>query len=256
LKSIILAAGPSSRLRPLTNDSPKTLLEIEGKSLLQRLFDVQRSCGINDIAVVRGYLKEHIDFPNITYFDNNDYMDNNILVSLFYAEEFMDGPDGFIFSYCDILYSKEVVQKLLDSPHDISLIIDTAWAKRYEGRTAHPTDEAELACVEKGKVTQLSKFFNPDAAYGEFIGLAKFSQKGAELLRRNYHRARQNKWTKFNGRFHDATNMEYAYLTDMIQELIERGYPVHSVDIQNNWVEIDTMQDFEYAKNMIIKGIL
>lgn len=256
MKSIILAAGPSSRLQPLTNKAPKTLLEIEGKSILQRILDVQRSCGINDIGVVRGYLKEYIDYPDITYFDNNEYMDNNILVSLFYAEDFMEDPEGFIFSYCDILYTKDVVKKLLDSPHDICLIIDTDWAKRYKGRTDHPTDEAELACVENGIVTRLSKFFNPDAAYGEFIGLAKFSQRGAEILRRNYHRARKNKWTKFNGRFHDATKMKYAYLTDMIQELIARGYPVHSVDIQNNWVEIDTMQDYDYAKEMIQKGIL
>lgn len=254
MKAIILAAGPSSRLRPLTENTPKTLLEIEGKSILQRTLDVFRSCDITDIAIVRGYEKEKFTFPNITYFDNDNYRENNILSSLFYAEEAMG--DGFIFSYCDILYSKEIVQKLLDSPHDINLIIDTAWAKRYEGRTDHPTDEAELACVENGLVTHLSKFFNPDVAYGEFIGLAKFSKKGAEILRRNYRRVRENKWCKYEGRFHDATGLDYAYLTDMILELILRGYPVHSVDIQNGWVEMDTMQDFEYAKELIKQGIL
>ncbi|MFX0049659.1 MAG: NTP transferase domain-containing protein [Candidatus Hermodarchaeota archaeon] len=254
MKSIIIAAGPSLRLRPLTENTPKTLLKIEGKSILERILDTQRRCGIHEIAIVRGYQKEKISVPNVTYFDNDNYMNNNILNSLFYAEDFME--EGFIFSYCDILYADNVVQKLLDSPHDISLIIDTEWAKRYKGRTDHPTDEAELACVENGLVIRLSKFFNPDVAYGEFIGLAKFSQKGAEILRRNYHRAKENKWTKFNGRFHDATIMDYAYLTDMIQELIMRGYPVHSVDIKNNWVEIDTMQDYEYAKAMIKQGIL
>lgn len=254
LQAIILAAGPSSRLRPLTKNTPKTLLEIEGKSILQRILKCLRNRGINEVAIVRGYQKEQFTFPNITYFDNDNYDNNNILRSLFYAEEVM--TEGFIVSYCDILYSEEVVQKLINSPHDISLIIDTAWAKRYEGRTEHPTDEAELACVEDGLVTRLSKFFNPDSAYGEFIGLAKFSKKGAEILRRNYHRVRQNKWCKFEGRFHDATRVDYAYLTDMIQELIFRGYPVHSVDIQNKWVEIDTMQDYEYAKQMIKQGIL
>lgn len=254
MQAIILAAGPSSRLRPLTENFPKTLLEIEGKSILQRTLECLRNCGINEIAIVRGYQKGHFTIPNITYFDNDNYEENNILESMFCAEEVME--EGFIFTYCDILYSKEVVQKLLDAPHDINLIIDTAWAKRYEGRTDHPTDEAELALVENGLVTRLSKFFNPDVAYGEFIGLAKFSKKGAEILRRNYHRVRQNKWCKFEGRFHDATQVDYAYLTDMIQELIFRGYPVHSVAIQNNWVEIDTMQDYEYAKQMIKQGIL
>ena len=254
LQAIIIAAGPSSRLRPFTEDTPKTLLKIKEKTILQRILECFRDCDINDIAIVRGYKKEQITLPNITYFDNDNYENNNILESMFYAEEAMD--EGFIFTYCDILYSKEVVQKLLDAPHDINLIIDTAWAKRYEGRTDHPTDEAELALVENGLVSRLSKFYNPDDAYGEFIGLAKFSKKGAEILRRNYYRAKENKTCKFEGRFHDATSFELAYLTDMVQELIFRGFPVHSVDIEGEWVEIDTAQDYEYAKNMVKKGIL
>ena len=149
-----------------------------------------------------------------------------------------------------------MVQKLLDSPHDISLVIDTAWRERYEERTDHPTDEAEIAVGENGLVKHLSKFYNRELAYEESIGLKKFSAKGAEVLKRNYHRLKNNKWTRYTGRFHDATKLEYAYLTDMILELLMRGYPIHSVDIQNNWVEMDTMQDFEYAKKMISKGLL
>ncbi len=254
MKSIILAAGPSSRLRPLTLETPKTLLEIEGKTILERIMDAQRACGIEEFAIVRGYKKEQFNDPNVTYFDNDRCWETNILYSLMLAEEFMD--DGFIVSYCDILYTSDVVQKLLDSPHDISIIVDTAWQERYEGRTDHPTDEAELAVVENGVVKHLSKFFNPEMAYGESIGLKKFTKKGAEILRRNYHRMMENKWTKYTGRFHDATEVEFAYLTDMILELILRGYPVHSVDIQNQWVEMDTVQDFEYAKEMIKKGLL
>jgi phosphoenolpyruvate phosphomutase len=254
MKAIIVAAGPSSRLRPLTDDLPKCLLEINGKSIINRTIDVLNKCGISEIIVVRGYQKQKINLPNITYYDNDNYMNNNILASLFYAEESME--DGFIFSYSDILYNKSVVQKLIDSPHDMNLVIDTVWAERYKGRTKHPTDEAELVRVIDGKITHLSKFFNPNAAYGEFIGLAKFSKKGAEILRRNYHRAKENKWCKYEGRFHDASSIEKAYLTDMIQELILRGYPVHSVDIANNWVEIDTDQDYEYAQNLIREGIL
>ncbi|NVM52122.1 MAG: phosphocholine cytidylyltransferase family protein [Candidatus Helarchaeota archaeon] len=254
MKAIILAAGPSSRLLPITENTPKTLLEIEGKTILERTLETLHSCGIDEIVIVRGYQKEKINLPNIAYYHNPEYLENNILASLFYAEESMKG--GFIFSYSDILYGKEIVQKLLDSPYDISLVIDTAWAKRYEGRTKHPTDEAELACVTNGNVTCLSKFYNPEAAYGEFIGLAKFSEKGAEILRRNYHRAKENNWCKYETRFHDAISIEKAYLTDMIAELILRGYAVHAVDIQQGWVEIDTDEDLEYASQLIKQGIL
>ncbi|MHA1166430.1 MAG: phosphocholine cytidylyltransferase family protein [Candidatus Hodarchaeales archaeon] len=246
MKAIIVAGGCSNRLSPLTTDLPKALLRINGKAMIMWIVDAFRSCGIEDINVVRGYRKELLDFPGITYYDNNDYMSNNILSGLFVAEEAMD--EGFVFSYSDIIFKTSVVKKLMDSPHDISLIVDTGWAKRYEGRTDHPTDEAELVCVTGGVITRLSKFFNPEAAYGEFIGLAKFTPKAAEILRRNYHRARNNKYCRFEGRFHDATTMDSAYLTDMIQELIERGYPVHSIDIDGGWCEIDTFQDYKYIK--------
>jgi len=252
MKAIIIAAGPSTRLRPFTEYKPKCLLEIEGRTLLDRTLEVFYSCGINDIVIIRGYQKETINLPNIKYYDNDDYYNNNILESLFYAEPEMN--DEFIFTYSDILYNKAVVQKLLDSPYDINLVIDTAWRERYENRTKHPTDEAELVIVIDGKVTHLSKFFNPDIAYGEFIGLGKFTKKGAEIFTRNYNRAKYNKTCKFAGRFHDATTFEKAYLTDMFEELIFRGYSIYSVDIQGNWVELDTDEDYEYAKELIKEG--
>ncbi|MFX1363507.1 MAG: NTP transferase domain-containing protein [Promethearchaeota archaeon] len=252
MKVIIIAAGPSTRLRPLTEYKPKCLLEIEEKSILERIIEIFKYFGLDNFVIIRGYQKEKIDLPNISYYDNDDYYNNNILESLFYAEEAM--KDGFIFTYSDILYSKNVVKKLLDSPHDFSFIVDTDWRKRYEGRTKHPTDEAELVIVEDGKIKHLSKFYNPDIAYGEFIGLGKFTKKAAEILSRNYNRAKYNKTCKFEGRFHDATTMQKAYLTDMLEELIFRGYSMHSVDIQGEWVEMDTEEDYEYAKELIKNG--
>lgn len=254
MKAIIIAAGPSTRLRPFTEYKPKCLLEIEGKSILDRTLDALKSCGINDIVIVRGYQKETLDLPNIRYYDNDDYYNNNILESLFYAESEMD--DEFIFTYSDILYSKEVVQKLLQSPYDFNLIVDTDWRERYLNRTKHPTDEAELVIVDNGKILHLSKFFNPDAAYGEFIGLGKISKKGAEIFTRNYNRAKYNKTCRFAGRFHDATTFDKAYLTDMFEELIDRGYPIYSVDIQGGWVELDTGEDYDYAKQLIKEGMI
>ncbi len=254
MKAIIIAAGPSSRLIPITKEKPKTMLEIKGKTILQRILEALRNNGIKDIVIVRGYKSEQINLPDIKYYENSNFLNNNILASLFYAEEEME--DGFIFSYSDIIYNKEVVEKLLDSPHDISIVIDTNWIDRYEGRMSHPTDEAELAITVDGKVNLISKFMNPNAANGEFIGLGKFSKKGAEILVRNYHRAKENKNCRYEGRFHDAISIENAYLTDMLQELIMRGYPVHSVDIQKRWVEIDTEQDLEYATQMIKRGEL
>jgi choline kinase len=250
MKAIIVAAGPGIRLLPFTENKPKCMLEVGGKTILQRNLEVLKENGITDIVIVKGHKSDAINYPNIKYYYNPNYLENNILTSLFYAEKEM--RDGFIFSYSDILYSASVLRKLLQSKEDMSLVIDMDWAQRYKGRTLHPIDEAELVVVEDGKVVKISKFMNPAIAYGEFIGLAKFTRKGVETLIRNYKRIRANKWCGFKAhhRFQDAVSIDKAYLTDMLQELINRGYPIHSVDINGGWLEIDTSQDLQIARRI------
>lgn len=250
MKAIIVAAGPGIRLLPFTENKPKCMLEVGGKTILQRNLEVLKENGITDIVIVKGHKSDAINYPNMKYYYNPNYLENNILTSLFYAEKEM--RDGFIFSYSDILYSASVLRKLLQSKEDMSLVIDMDWAQRYKGRTLHPIDEAELVVVEDGKVVKISKFMNPAIAYGEFIGLAKFTRKGVETLIRNYKRIRANKWCGFKAhhRFQDAVSIDKAYLTDMLQELINRGYPIHSVDINGGWLEIDTSQDLQIARRI------
>src|SRR3989344_5285896 len=87
MKAIIIAAGMSNRLRPITDNLPKCMLKIKGKSLLQSAIDIFRANGITDISVIRGYKKEKIDFPNLSYFENPDFESNNILHSLMHAKQ-------------------------------------------------------------------------------------------------------------------------------------------------------------------------
>ncbi len=250
MKAIIIAAGPGNRLRPLTDEKPKCLLEVGGKTILQRTLEALRRNGIVEVVIVKGYKAEAINYPDIRYYYNPNYMENNILNSLFYAENEM--KDGFLFSYSDILYDEAIVEKLLQSKEDISIVVDVDWKKRYEKRTLHPTDEAEFVVVEDGRITKISKFLNPDSAYGEFIGLAKFSKKGADILIRNYERVLHSPWCGFKTqqRFHDAVSLDKAYLTDMLQELIDRNYPIYYVDIKGGWIEIDTPQDLKNARGI------
>ena len=244
MKTIIIAAGSGNRLMPITNSKPKCLLEVGGKTIMQRQLEVLRQCGINDIVIVRGYKKEMIAYPNIRYYENTDYSNNNILRSLFYAESEMD--DEFIFSYSDIIYGGDVVEKLRQEKADISLVIDTDWLSHYQGRRLHPVGEAELVMVENDRVIRIGKnVVKPEEAYGEFIGLAKFSKRGAQILKSNYGRV-ANQYR--NRPFQQAASLEKAYLTDMIQELIDVGYVIHNVDIQGGWIEIDTSEDLEKAR--------
>jgi choline kinase len=250
MNAIIVAAGPGTRLLPFTENKPKCMLEIGEKTILQRTLEALRGNGVTDIVIVKGHKSDAINYPDIKYYYNPNYVENNILTSLFYAEKEMQ--EGFIFSYSDILYHASVPRKLLHSKEDISLIVDTDWVQRYKGRTLHPTDEAELVVVEDNRIVKISKFMNPDIAHGEFIGLAKFTRKGAEILIRNYKRIRASKWCGFktHHRFQDAVSIDKAYLTDMLQELIDRGYPIYNVDINGGWLEIDTSQDLQIAKRV------
>ena len=153
MKAIIVAAGPGSRLMPITSEKPKCLLELGSQTILERALSTLRESGIENIAVVRGYHSNLINYSNITYYQNPDFMNTNILRSLFYAEDEMN--DDFIFSYSDILYSKEIVEELVHSKADIALIVDTGWTKHYEGRNQHPIIEAELVKVENGRVVKI-----------------------------------------------------------------------------------------------------
>lgn len=244
MKAIIVAAGPSSRLLPITDNKPKCLLDIGDMTIMQRVLQVLRDCGISDITVVRGYMGRLINYPDIKYYENTDYMNNNILKSLFYAEAEMNG--AFIFSYSDILYDRNVVQNLIDSLADVSIVVDTDWLSHYEGRDQHPISEAELVKVENGRVVKIGKdVVSTEEAHGEFIGLAKFTKSGAEVMKAAYHRVTEELPIT---PFHHATSLEKAYMTDMIQELVDNGLVVKSVDIRGGWQEVDTPQDLDRAR--------
>jgi Predicted sugar nucleotidyltransferases len=138
---IIIAAGMGNRLQPLTEDKPKCMLEFGGKTLLQRQLDAYAACGLSQIALVRGYQKEKIRYGNITYYDNPNFENNNILNSLFYAEPEIKGH--VIVAYSDILFESQIVERLLQSEADISLVVDIDWRGYYVDRKDHPIEEAK-----------------------------------------------------------------------------------------------------------------
>jgi len=242
--AIIIAAGLGSRLRPHTDSVPKCMLDFGGKTLLERQMEAYQSCGISDISVVRGYLKEKISYPGITYFDNQDYKANNILNSLFCAETKIIGPT--ICGYSDILFDKEIVMSLLTSPHDFSIVVDTDWRSYYEGRTKHPPEEAEKVIFDSdGVVRKIGKGIDGGPNLdGEFIGMLKLNAEGAQAFKHCFHEARKTFWNK---PFQKAAVFEKAYITDMIQEMVDNGAKIHCTLIQKGWKEIDTVEDYNKA---------
>ena len=243
-KSLIIAAGFGSRLKGHTEHNPKCMLDFGGKTLLQRQLSSYKKNGIEDISLVRGYKKNKINYKGIKYFDNNDYKDNNILNSIFYGEEVING--NIIISYSDILFEPFVVKRAMESNHDISVIVDIDWKDYYVNRKDHPLSEAENVIFNSNnEVIKIGKISSEkEEVHGEFIGMIKLNHKGCEILKQNFHRVKKLFWNK---PFQRAKKFQKAYLTDMIQELVDIGIKVHCVIIERGWKEIDTVEDYKKA---------
>jgi choline kinase len=196
IKVLIVAAGMGSRLKSHTEDKPKCMLEFGDKTLLQRQLDVYRACGIRDIALIRGYRKEKIPYKDIRYYDNPDYERNNVLNSLFFAEPEINGH--MLVSYFDILFEKQVVERLMASEHDITIVVDIDWSGNYVDRSQHPMSEAETVIFDANNtVVRIGKICaDGHDVSGEFIGMLKLTPRGAEIFKRHFRHAKALYWGK------------------------------------------------------------
>ena len=258
MTAIIAAAGFEKQLLPLIEDKPKCLLDIKGKTILERQVAALNECNIKDIALVRGYKKEAIMLPNIRYYDNDRYEETGELVSLFCAENEMKGL--CLLLYGDIMFETAVLEKLLKSPADISLVVDLAWYDQLQHGATAPHIKPDLVSLQDppGK-NVLSRYISPDEqnrivkigqhvpheqAHGEFIGLAMFSERGSDAFKQVYRDAQQTYQAKG---FHEAGSLTKATFTDMVQELIDKGHSVNCVPIFKGWMEVDSFEEYQQA---------
>ncbi len=258
ITAIIAAAGFEKQLLPLIEDKPKCLLDIKGKTILERQVGALNECNIKEIALVRGYKKEAIALPNIRYYDNDRYDDTGELFSIFCAEREMKGRT--IVLYGDIIFDDTILEKLLKSPADITLVVDLAWQDQQQrgAQPAHINPDLVTLADPPGR-SYLSRFIMPegnhqilkigqhlphDQAHGEFIGMAMFSERGTQALRDCY-RASQARYASTG--FHEAGSFTKASFTDLVQELIDRGQRVEAVPIFKGWMEVDSFEEYQKA---------
>jgi choline kinase len=245
LRGIIIGAGRGSRLKSMTDRQPKCYATVGGRRVLDWTLEAFDNAGLRDGKVfVGGYQIEQIrrDYPSLAFAHNADWQNNNILLSLFHAEQYMEG--GFVCSYSDILFRDSIVRDALDHPGDIVLCADTHWRARYADRSQHPEHDAEKLSVTGDRVKEIRRGMPSEAADGEYIGVAKFSPRGAELFREHYHRIRRD----FAGNpWREAKIFEKAYLILLFQEMIEKGVAIHYVSTHGDYMEIDTEEDYALA---------
>lgn len=245
MRPILIGAGRGSRLEHNTNEIPKTLVHCMGRPMLEWILDSLKEGGFDrkDVIYICGYKKEVLQerYPEFTYVVNDDWENNNILESLMYAREYLKG--GFVSSYTDILYRGQVVKDLVASKGDMVLASDTDWRRRYVRRTNHPESDAEKMTSKDDVVVDISRVIPSEQATGEFIGVAKFTPKGGEELIAAYEEAKAHCETLGDRPF------KKAYLIHLFQRMIQKGAHFNSVDTHGGYMELDTLQDLEYAKS-------
>jgi phosphoenolpyruvate phosphomutase len=245
-RAVILAAGKDKNLFPLTEEIPKTMLDVKGKTILQRQVEMLHHAGVFEIAVVRGYQKHRINYPDLRYFDNDDFLQSGSLVSLFAARDFVGGET--LVLYGDILFESGILPSLLDTKDRTTLVVDRGWKKHYQASLeGHPFPPELTNLSEKGKEIKIEAVgvgLPETGSTSEFIGLAKLSSKACSTLIDVY----KNMYEKDPQQpFHQAGSIKKASFIDFVKELLNRGEQVSGLEIWRTWIDIDTFEDYRNA---------
>ncbi len=240
-KAIILAAGVGSRIRPLTDDCPKSLLIVEGIPILERMIRNCQNCGISEFIIVVGYLEERIrrfvkdTFPElqVTFVVNDRYTETNTGYSLMLAVQAV-GNTSFIKFDADLVFDPEILRRLIASDFQNALCIDRDIQLDAE--------EVKVIVDDQSLVLQASKSIDPKIAHGESIGIEKICAATAKLLF-----AELMLMMGQSGHLQDYYEAAYEWL-------MTRGTEFRALDITGlDWTEIDTHDDFAAANRIFSK---
>lgn len=236
--AVILAAGIGSRLSPLTDKSPKSLLAVGGSVILERMIRNCLSCGMSQFVLVLGHradeIKQFVDKTfrgiRVTYVINDRYRDTNTGYSLMLASTVV-GTAEFIKFDADVVFDTKILRELVDSNLPNVLCIDR--------NIALADEEVKVIADDQMRVREIGKSVNPKTALGESIGIEKISAVTGPLL-----------FAELKQMMESAVNTK-EYYEAAYARLVEKGIPFHALDITGmKWTEIDTAEDFASANAM------
>ena len=241
MQAIILAAGLSKRLRPLTDTAPKCLLNIGRKNLLHRTIDNISENGIEKFIIVTGYREDMIknyvceNFPRLKtqFISNLDYENNNNSYSLWMTKDFV--KEDILLLDSDIFFEKSVVRELLKTGHENCLAVNVT----------KNLDNEQIKVIVNGhnKIHQIGKEVSIEKAIGESIGIEKFSLYYMKEL-----------FTILDRKIVKENNVNEFYEVSF-QEIINNNNErnsIFSVDVSDyKCIEIDTLEDYENAQKIL-----
>ncbi|HEY6608113.1 MAG TPA: phosphoenolpyruvate mutase [Candidatus Limnocylindria bacterium] len=239
-RALILAAGRGKELGVLTEDRPKTMVEIAGKPLLERTVDTLRSIGIKEITVVRGYRKDAVQLPGLTYVDNDEHETTQEAFSLLKGLEGVNG--SVLVAYGDVLFQKFIPMHLFDSDSDFCIAVDPkdVPADERDGYrdlviSDRPFDWSEFD--RPTRLVRMNSAIAPEEAHGEWMGLLKLSAAGVTQLR------------DLCSSIPDAERLRTMRMSDVFDLLLANDRTVEVVYVRGHWLDVDDMHDILAASN-------
>ncbi len=234
-RAVVLATAAGRELGDLTADKPKCMVEIAGQPILSRIVATYRAAGIRDIAVVRGYKKEAINFTGLTYHDNDEPDCTGEACSLAKALPGLNGP--CIISYGDVLFKKFIPQQLMELDADFGVMVDANWrASRNRERHAdyvtcsHPN--SRTAVCEAITLKNVSDDLDRENIHGEWMGFLWVSSAGAAVLR-DLLQAIET----------DAEQRRSMNMAGLLRVILESGHDIRVIYTTGNWLDVDTVDD-------------
>ena len=236
--AVILAAGTSTRLRPLTDNTPKALIQVLGRSMLERSIENLHAVGVREIVIVTGYLGDRIDElvarryagEPIHLVRNPEYATKGNGNSTLTTRHLVAGKELLLLDG-DVIYQPGVLQALIDSPHPDVIALHRSRALGAEN------EEMKLSTDADGWVVRIAKEIPAAEAAGESIGIERFgaatSARLFDTLEARFVHGRAG------GKVSD--HYEHAF-----QQMADEGVKLGVVEIDRWYVEdIDDPADLE-----------
>lgn len=258
IKVIMPAAGAphnQESLEPLLQDTPLAMLDINGKSLLQRNVETLNKSKLYAISVITGYKRDSFTVEGINYIYNLKYSSEHILSSIMCAEDKMDAKTLIIYS--DILFEVSLIERLKSLESDLVIVVDNSFSKSLKRnkkldlvitKEALPKGDRILTYDRLYNVEKMGSTFLEEDKGAEFIGITMLSRRGFEIFKKEYHKA----LVKYENKcFFEAEDILQASLTDFLNYLIELGYNVKALQVNSGWMEIHTFDNYKYACSIV-----
>lgn len=235
VNAVILAAAQGD-FGELTRDIPKALLKVGETSILSTQIHEFNHVGIKDITVVRGFAKNKVKSDLFKTIDNDDFASTTELSSLALAGNEIQGET--VICYGDILFKNYILNELLNDTNDITIIVDedimpNGKYHEYVLTDAHHSRKLFATSV---RLTGIQSEVSDSIVHGEFIGLMKVSEDGAEFLKAALEQLRKR------------DDFRQLRMKDLLAEVI-KSHPVAVKFIKGSWLDVNSIVDLQKAGN-------